>query len=678
VPGMNSGLSPADPTLVAAFRSALLHQGAIALLIIAFLWLLWATARVWRLTAPAAKPTASEAAEVKEAGDAAGTAEKETETDGAGQTSRATQTGGVKPAPGTSTADGTRGARGTWATGKIWAGHGVSRGGAGEAKGRSLLRVGFGLIWILDGILQAQPKMAGGLAAQVIEPTASASPGWVQHVVNWGGTIWSFHPIEAGAASVWIQVGIGLWLLIASHGPWSRLAGLAAVAWGLVVWVFGESFGGIFAPGLSWLTGAPGAVLIYVVAGALVALPEDAWRSARIGRLLLGGIGLFFIGMAVLQAWPGRGYWKGVINGQPGTLAGMVQQMSTTSQPHFLSALVADFGSFSASHGFAVNLAVVIALAGMGAVFLTGRPRLVRYAVWFGLVFCLAVWVLVQDLGFLGGLGTDPNSMVPWIVLFWAGYFALTPVAATQEAVVAQSQGWRERLRVPAPKALASAVATVNARSVAAVGALAVILLGAAPMAAAAANRTADPILALAIEGDSAAMDTPAPGFQLTDQNGRPVSLASLHGKVVVMTFLDPVCTTDCPIIGAEFKEAGVLLGSADKNVDLVAIVANPTYRSAEFTQAFDREEGLSTVPNWLYLTGSLSQLTQVWQQYGVAVENLPAGSMTDHSDLAVIIDRSGHIREEVGADPGPATTSTQSSFSVLLTQYARQALADS
>jgi hypothetical protein len=54
VPGMNSGLNPADPTLVSAFRSALLHQGAIALLIIAFLWLVWASARAWRLTTPGA------------------------------------------------------------------------------------------------------------------------------------------------------------------------------------------------------------------------------------------------------------------------------------------------------------------------------------------------------------------------------------------------------------------------------------------------------------------------------------------------------------------------------------------------------------------------------------------------------------------------------------------------
>jgi hypothetical protein len=530
---MNSGLNPADPTLVAAFRSALLHQGAIALLIIVFLGLAWATARAWRRPVPGAPAEAR-----------------------------------------------------------------AERAVAREARCRGLLRVGFGLLWILDGVLQAQPKMAGGLAAQVIQPTAAASPAWVQHLVNWGGTAWSFHPIQAGAASVWIQVGIGVWLLVAAHGPWSRLAGLAAVAWGLVVWAFGESFGGIFAPGLSWLTGAPGAVLIYVVAGALIALPEDAWRTARPGRLLLGGIGLFFIGMAVVQAWPGRGFWRGTIAGQPGTLAGMVQSMSSTPQPHVLSALVARFGSFAASNGFAVNLVVVIALAAMGAVFLTGRPRLVRYAVWFGLVFCLADWVLVQDLGVLGGLGTDPNSMIPWILLFFAGYLALTPAPDEALAAAPQAhpwrQGWRLRLRISTlrPRTLGSTVARASVRSVGAVAALAIIVLGAAPMAAAAANRTADPILALAIAGDSAAMNLPAPGFQLTDQSGRPVSLASLRGKVVLMTFLDPVCTSDCPIIGAEMKEAGVLLGPADKDVELVAIVANPTYRSAAFTEAFDREEG--------------------------------------------------------------------------------------
>jgi cytochrome oxidase Cu insertion factor (SCO1/SenC/PrrC family) len=617
VPGMNSGLSPSDPTLVAAFRSALLHQGAIALIAIVFLWLIWATARTWRSTTPAAK-------------------------------------GG---------ADGTA-----------------------EARGRRLLRVGFGLLWIFDGILQAQPKMAGGLATQVIQPIAASSPAWVQHLVNWGGTAWSYHPIQAGAASVWIQVGIGAWLIVAPRGSWSRLAGAASVAWGLTVWVFGESFGGIFAPGLSWLTGAPGAVLIYVVAGVLIALPEGAWRSPRLGRLLLAGLGLFFLGMALLQAWPGRGFWQGTVDGKPGSLAGMVQTMSGTPQPHFLSALLSAFGSFAASTGFAVNLVVVIVLAAMGAIFLTGRARLVRYAVWAGITFCLADWVLVQDLGFLGGLGTDPNSMIPLVLLFSAGYLALTPAPqeATEGVGVAEGSGatesneavgWRQRLR---PGALGGLVASARARSVGAVAALAVIILGAAPMASAAANRTADPILALAIAGDSTSLDLPAPGFSLTDQDSQPVSLASLRGKVVLMTFLDPVCTTDCPIIAQEFKQAGQMLGAQDKNVELVAIVANPTYRSTAFTQAFDRQEGLATVPNWRYLTGSLSQLSAVWRQYGITVENLPAGSMAAHNDLAVVIDPAGQIRQELSTDPGPGTTSTKSSFSVLLSQYARQALARS
>jgi cytochrome oxidase Cu insertion factor (SCO1/SenC/PrrC family) len=146
----------------------------------------------------------------------------------------------------------------------------------------------------------------------------------------------------------------------------------------------------------------------------------------------------------------------------------------------------------------------------------------------------------------------------------------------------------------------------------------------------------------------------------------------------VLMTFLDPVCTTDCPIIGQEFREAGVLLGSQDSGVELVAVVANPTYRSTAFTRAFDREEGLDQVPNWRYLTGSLGQLGAVWRQYGITVENLPAGAMSAHNDLAVVIDRSGRIRQELGDDPGPGTASTRSSFSVLLAQYARQALSGS
>src|SRR6266702_2358036 len=88
-----------------------------------------------------------------------------------------------------------------------WAANPQPSGSATETRARKFLRIGFGVLWIFDGLLQAQPRMAGGLSSQVIEPIASASPGWVQNVVNFGGTIWTYHPVQAAAAAVWIQIG---------------------------------------------------------------------------------------------------------------------------------------------------------------------------------------------------------------------------------------------------------------------------------------------------------------------------------------------------------------------------------------------------------------------------------------------------------------------------------------
>jgi cytochrome oxidase Cu insertion factor (SCO1/SenC/PrrC family) len=606
MPGMNSGLNVSDPTVVAAFRSALLSQGLIALAIFFVIGVAWLTLRAWL---PGGVP------------------------------SRAAAPASAEPA---------------------W---------------RQVLRIGFGLIWLLDGILQAQPKMAVGLPSQVIEPIAASSPRWVQEVVNWAGTAWSYHPMQAGAAAVWIQVGIGVWLLAAARGPLSRLAGVVSVGWGLVVWVFGEAFGGIFAPGLTWLFGAPGAVLIYCVAGALIALPERAWHSRNVGRLTLVGLGVFLVGMAVLQAWPSNGFWQGTVDGKPGTLAAMTASMAPTPQPHVLSQWIAAFTGFDEAHGFAVNLFVVVVLAGTGVVFVSGRQRLIRPVLVAFVVVCLADWVLIEDFGFLGGLGTDPNSMIPFALLAVAGYLALAGTPEPAEEAALQRPSMLERLRQAArPQALASA----SIGSVAAVGAVGVIILGAAPMAAAQASPVADTVLAQAVDGDSSPLNFAAPAFSLTSQDGRPVSLASLRGKVILLTFLDPVCTSDCPLIAQEFRQAGQLLGAADQHVELVAIVANPVDYQLGYTQAFDRQEGLTGVRNWLYLTGSLPQLEEVWRGYGIAADIEPAGAMIGHSEIAFAIDARGRVRREMGFDPGPGTAATQSSFAAELTGMARQLLGQS
>ena len=73
-------------------------------------------------------------------------------------------------------------------------------------------------------------------------------------------------------------------------------------------------------------------------------------------------MGLFFAGMAVLQAWPGRGFWQGTAHGNPGTLTGMIRSMAGAAA-RYLRPWVSGFGNFAAAHGFAVNLVAVVALA---------------------------------------------------------------------------------------------------------------------------------------------------------------------------------------------------------------------------------------------------------------------------------------------------------------------------
>ena len=213
---------------------------------------------------------------------------------------------------------------------------------------------------------------------------------------------------------------------------------------------------------------------------------------------------------------------------------------------------------------WAVNLFVVVALAVIGGL-LAQRPPPSgpRRGSAPLVVLCLADWVLVEDLGFLGGLGTDPNSMLPMALLFAAGYLAAfrVPVEADAPTPAVAEAASNANVLAPSPDRRSGAEWLWRAtpayvlRSFAAPAALAVVVIGAAPMATAAVNQSTDPILSEALDGTPNSLNLPA--ATLTDQDGRPVSLESLRGHTVALTFLDPVCTTDCPLIAQEFRPGG-------------------------------------------------------------------------------------------------------------------------
>lgn len=530
-----------------------------------------------------------------------------------------------------------------------------------EPRARLVLRLAFGALWTLDGLLQLQPAMPIGLPSQVLQPAAAGAPGWVQSIVDVGVRLWTEHPVTAAASAVWIQIALGIALLVAPRGWWSRSAGVATAAWGLVVWCFGEALGGLFTPGQSWLFGQPGAALLYAAAGVLLALPESAWTE-RLGRRVVRAVGVEFVAAAVLQAWPGRGSWQGLEpHGGLGLTASMASQMAQTPQPGPIQTAVDWFGRLSTAHGFAVNVVAVVALAAIGLALVAGSRRVALAGAIAAIPLCLATWLLVQDLGVFGGVGTDPNSMLPTLAILLVGVVgwraAPQPARAPDEALSRASGAARLWQRV----AEAGVVLTASTLAV-----------GVVPMALASIDSRPDAILTEALNGTPLHTDFPEFPVSLVDQHGQRVTLASLRGHVVVLTFLDPVCTTDCPLIGQQLAAADRAVKGTSPAVDFVAIDANPEFRTTADLRAYDAAQHLTGLANWYYLTGTIGELGIVWQDYAADVESLPAGSMVAHDDLVDVISPMGDVRSTFRADPGNSSITHASLATLVIEEVER------
>jgi cytochrome oxidase Cu insertion factor (SCO1/SenC/PrrC family) len=129
-----------------------------------------------------------------------------------------------------------------------------------------------------------------------------------------------------------------------------------------------------------------------------------------------------------------------------------------------------------------------------------------------------------------------------------------------------------------------------------------------------------------------------APGFTLSDQFGRRVSLRSLRGKVVVLAFNDPKCTTICPLTTTALLHAKKLLGAAASRVELLGVGANPEATQVKWVRSYSRAHGM--LHKWRFLTGSLPELKRVWRDYGIEAEVVK--DMVDHTPATFVIGPNG------------------------------------
>ena len=168
---------------------------------------------------------------------------------------------------------------------------------------RRTVQTVLGLIWLLDGALQFQAFMYGKGFIQFLTNLTAGQPHWVSSSVTWGATTLHSHQTVFNTGFALVQIAIGLGLL---YRPTVKPALAASFGWVLVVWWFGEAFGMMFmattpmggAPMASALTGAPGAVLLYALIGAMV------WPNGRPGGLFgVRGARAVWAALWLVMAW---------------------------------------------------------------------------------------------------------------------------------------------------------------------------------------------------------------------------------------------------------------------------------------------------------------------------------------------------------------------------------------
>jgi cytochrome oxidase Cu insertion factor (SCO1/SenC/PrrC family) len=164
----------------------------------------------------------------------------------------------------------------------------------------------------------------------------------------------------------------------------------------------------------------------------------------------------------------------------------------------------------------------------------------------------------------------------------------------------------------------------------------------------------------------SAAGYGPAPSFTLTDQSGQAISSAHFRGKVQVVSFLFPYCTTDCPPLARDLAllQRSLAAQGLGGTVEIVTFNVDPggagPRQLAAFLDQYGAAADPAATPHWHFLTGSPRQVKHVvrdhyhvayWKVAGAdegaghsnaLAERAHAGYDIKHSEVTDVVDGTG------------------------------------
>ncbi|GGB26179.1 MULTISPECIES: SCO family protein [Mucilaginibacter] len=160
------------------------------------------------------------------------------------------------------------------------------------------------------------------------------------------------------------------------------------------------------------------------------------------------------------------------------------------------------------------------------------------------------------------------------------------------------------------------------------------------------------------------------PDFKLTDQEGKPVTLNTLKGKIFVVNFFYANCPTVCQTIN---KNMSWLVGTYYKNkmVYFLTITVDPEHDTQEvlnkYLQTFKPESN-----RWLMCGGDTSSVYN-FARNGLYVNAAKAGNDFVYSDDFVLVDQEHRIRGYYKAAVTPEVNRLNDEIKVLIAEELRK-----
>ena len=132
-----------------------------------------------------------------------------------------------------------------------------------------------------------------------------------------------------------------------------------------------------------------------------------------------------------------------------------------------------------------------------------------------------------------------------------------------------------------------------------------------------------------------------APSPTVIDQRGRALTLESLRGAPVVVTFISAHCSDACPIITAQIAQ--VARSSAGSSTHYLTITLDPERDTRADMRRLARTFDANPA-QWTFASGNTASIHALMKRFGVVTQRGPDGYNDAHTTFIYVLDRSGRL----------------------------------